>query len=115
MPQELHGNCTTQACQASSVRTVGPAELGGQRLQVSQMPEGVSGEEGTRPIGDPDGVRDLSRRMDVASHGSGLQMQPAEGEKSPTIHRAGKMIKFYTSEATEICGSDGVGFLPSGY
>lgn len=105
-----------QACQASSVRTVGPAELGGQRLQVSQIPAGVSGEEGIRLIGDSQGVRDPSRRMEVASsHVSCLQMQPVKREKSPTIHRAGKMIKFYTSEATVICRSDGVGSVPSGY
>ena len=98
------------------MKTVGPAELGGQRLQVSQMPAGVSGEEGIRLIGDSEGVRDPSRTMEVASpHVSHLQMQPVERENSPTVHRAGKMIKFSTSEATESCGSDGVGSVPSGY
>lgn len=56
-----------QASQASSVKTVGPTELGGQRQQVSQVPEGVSGEEGIHPTDDSDGVRDLRKRMDVAS------------------------------------------------
>lgn len=82
MPQQTHGNCTTQAfprpqpCRASSVRIVGPAELGGQRLQVSQLPEGVSG-DGIHATGDSDGVfRDLSKRML-------LHVSAAEEEKVP--------------------------------
>lgn len=121
LPQP-HGNCTTQPSPPTGLSGQlsedcgAPAELGGQRLQVSQIPAGVSGEEGIRLIGDSQGVRDPSRRMEVASsHVSCLQMQPVKREKSPTIHRAGKMIKFYTSEATVICRSDGVGSVPSGY
>lgn len=89
MPQQPHGNCTTQAfpapqaCQASSVRLAGPAELGGQRLQVSQMPKGVSGEEGICPTGDSGRVRDLSKRLEVASYVACLLMQPVRGRKAP--------------------------------
>lgn len=51
----------------SSVRIAGPAGLGGQRLQVSQMPKAVSGEEGIHATADSGGVRDLSKRVEVAS------------------------------------------------
>lgn len=78
----------------------GPAELGGQRLQVSQVPEGVSG--------------DLRRRMDMASLIARLRMQQGKGEKSHSLLRAGKTITSHASEAREIYGSDGVGAAPSG-
>lgn len=57
-PWQLHNTSLPrpQPCRASSVRIVGPAELGCQRLQVSQLPEGVSGEDGIHPTGDSDGV-----------------------------------------------------------
>lgn len=42
---------------------------------------------------------------------SASRCSPLRG-KSPTIFRAGKMIKLYTSETTEICGSDGIGSVP---
>lgn len=80
----------------------GPAELGGQRLQVSQVPEGVSG--------------DLRRRMDISlvAHLPHLRMQQGKGERRHSLLRAGKTITSRASEAREIYGSDGVGSAPSG-
>lgn len=95
------------------METVGPAELGGQRLQVSQVPEGVSGDEGIHPTDDSVGRRDLRTRMEVASLVACLQMRQVK--RSHTLLRAGKTTKFCTSEAREIYGSDGVGSVPSGY
>lgn len=56
----------------------GPAELGGQRLQVSQVPEGVSG--------------DLRRRMDIslAAH---LRMQQGKGREVTAYLEQGRRLR----------------------